>query len=465
MLRKYYSVFGPALRATDSTILVLSWLVAYVLRRDYPLAIMTNAVPEFHQYWPYSILIVLLWGATFSFFGLYDSNRLSRRSSELYRVLRAHSTALLVFVALTYLVTAYKLSRGVFVYFGAIAGISLALARVGLRTYIRNSRKKGHNLQTVLFVGTGQSASQAIRKLGEHPELGLKPIGVVGKSGAGTLFEGLPVLGDASELEQILQTHSVHKVIIALTRSEAVLLESVLNKIKDEMVDVILIPEIYDYIALGCEVESFDGLPLVNLNGSPLLGWQVLAKRVFDAAVALITLIILSPLLLLLAALVKLTSPGPVLYGQERMGLDGRTFRMLKFRSMRVDAETKSGPVWATAEDNRKTVLGAFLRKTSLDELPQFWNVLRGDMSLVGPRPERPVFVQKFRNEIPHYMLRHKVKAGITGWAQVNGWRGDTSLEKRIEFDLYYIKNWSMFFDAKILLLTLIKGFVNRNAY
>jgi exopolysaccharide biosynthesis polyprenyl glycosylphosphotransferase len=203
----------------------------------------------------------------------------------------------------------------------------------------------------------------------------------------------------------------------------------------------------------------------MRINDSPLVGMGALAKRVTDIALSGAGLILLSPLLLLIGVLVKLTSRGPVLYVQDRMGLDGRSFAMLKFRSMRVDAEAQTGAVWAQAADQRRTAFGTFLRKTSLDELPQLWNVLRGDMSLVGPRPERPVFVHRFRHEIPHYMLRHKVQAGITGWAQVNGWRGNTSLDRRIECDLFYIRNWSYVLDLKILTLTLWKGFVHRNAY
>jgi exopolysaccharide biosynthesis polyprenyl glycosylphosphotransferase len=206
-------------------------------------------------------------------------------------------------------------------------------------------------------------------------------------------------------------------------------------------------------------------MPVVRLNDSPMIGLAALAKRATDVVCSFILLLALSPLLLLIAAVVKLTSAGPILYNQERMGLDGRTFSMLKFRSMRVDAEAKTGAVWAQATDARRTRFGTFLRRTSLDELPQLWNVLRGDMSLVGPRPERPVFVRKFRSEIPHYMLRHKVKAGITGWAQVNGWRGNTSLESRIECDLFYIKNWSYVMDLKILTMTLWRGFFSKNAY
>lgn len=464
MLKKYYSVFGPALRTTDSLILAVCWVIAYFLRRDYPLAIMTNAVPPFELYWPYIILILLLWGTVFSISGLYSSNRLTRRSIEAYRVLRAHSISLLIFIALTYLVAAYKLSRGVFVYFGLMSSVLLVGTRIGLRNWVRRLRARGYNLQNVLLVGTGTSARETLKKLSTHPELGLKFVGLIGDSKKEAV-ESLPVLGSFEEISTVIEKYKIQKVIIALSRSEATALEVILKNIKDEVLDVILIPEIYDYIALGCEVEDFDGIPLVNLNDSPLMGWRAFLKRILDFAAAGLALLVLSPILLLLAALIKLTSKGPILFKQERMGLDGKTFSMLKFRSMRTDAEQTTGPVWAKQNDVRRTGFGTFLRKTSLDELPQFWNVVRGDMSLVGPRPERPVFVSKFRNEIPHYMLRHKVKAGITGWAQINGWRGDTSLEKRIEYDLYYIKNWSMIFDLKILFLTLIKGFINRNAY
>jgi Undecaprenyl-phosphate glucose phosphotransferase len=218
-------------------------------------------------------------------------------------------------------------------------------------------------------------------------------------------------------------------------------------------------------VTLGCEIEDFDGLPVVNLNDSPLDGWGSVAKRATDMVVSGFALIVLSPVLVFIALAVRLTSRGPIFFKQERMGMDGRTFPMLKFRSMKVDAEEKTGAVWARPNDDRRTPIGTLLRATSLDELPQLWNILRGDMSLVGPRPERPVFVSQFRREIPHYMLRHKVKAGLTGWAQVNGWRGDTSLSKRIECDLFYIRNWSYFFDLKIILLTFWRGFVNKNAY
>jgi Undecaprenyl-phosphate glucose phosphotransferase len=254
-------------------------------------------------------------------------------------------------------------------------------------------------------------------------------------------------------------------LLIALPQSQAELQTRLVSEFRDEAIDLQIIPDYSPFLALGAAVESFGGVPLIVLNDSPLRGYRAWLKRLMDFTLAGLGLLVLSPLLLLIAAMVRCTSRGPILYRQERMGLDGRTFGMLKFRSMKVDAEEKTGAVWAIKNDDRRTWVGSFLRSTSLDELPQLWNVLTGEMSLVGPRPERPVFVGKFRQEIPNYMLRHRVKTGITGWAQVNGWRGDTSLEKRIECDIYYIRNWSLWLDIKILFLTVFKGFVNPNAY
>lgn len=276
---------------------------------------------------------------------------------------------------------------------------------------------------------------------------------------------GKPVLGTFTQIGEWVHQHQPDQVLIALPRDQSADLDRILELLRDETVDIQLVPDLHEYVTLGCEVEDFDGLPIVNLNDTPLNGWGSYAKRLTDLGVSIVALVILSPLLLLIALFIKLTSRGPILYRQERMGLDGRTFQMLKFRSMKVNAEVGTGAVWATQGDQRRTLMGQFLRSTSLDELPQFWNVLCGEMSLVGPRPERPVFVHQFRKEIPHYMLRHKVKAGITGWAQINGWRGNTSLQRRIECDLYYIRNWSYSLDWKILFLTLWKGFIHKNAY
>ncbi len=318
----------------------------------------------------------------------------------------------------------------------------------------------------MLAIGDGLAFKALLDRLERFPELGLQVVGTVSaRDSVPPSFGSRRFLGHYSDISAVLSTIKVDEVLIALPPEQGQELDRILDLLKDETLDICVVPDLHQYVTLGCEVEDFDGLPLVRLNDSPVIGFGALAKRVTDIVASAVALVILSPLLALIALGVRLNSPGPIFYVQERMGLDGVSFRMLKFRSMRIDAEQESGAIWARANDNRRTGFGALLRKTSLDELPQLWNVLLGDMSLVGPRPERPVFVRKFRNQVPHYMLRHKVRAGITGWAQVNGWRGNTSLDRRIECDLFYIRHWSYLLDLKILTMTLWKGFVDKNAY
>jgi Undecaprenyl-phosphate glucose phosphotransferase len=263
----------------------------------------------------------------------------------------------------------------------------------------------------------------------------------------------------------VLDAHTVDHVILALAHEDYGRLAGLLDAVGDEPVTIHVVPDLLRFASLRGGIEQFEGMPFIHLRESPLYGWNRLAKRVFDFLFSATVLAVIWPVLLLLATAVKVSSRGPVFYRQERMGLDGRRFEMLKFRTMDADAEVRTGPVWARPSDQRRTGLGAFLRRLSLDELPQFWNVLRGDMSVVGPRPERPVFVERFRQTVPGYMLRHKVKSGITGWAQVNGLRGNTSLEKRIQYDIEYIERWSVWLDFKIIAMTVVRVLVDRNAY
>jgi Undecaprenyl-phosphate glucose phosphotransferase len=272
-------------------------------------------------------------------------------------------------------------------------------------------------------------------------------------------------LGGFADLRAVLDANHVDHVILALAHEDYGRLPGLLDAVGDEPVTIHVVPDLLRFASLRGGIEQFEGMPFIHLRESPLYGWSRLGKRVFDAVFSATVLVGLSPLLLLIAAAVKLGSRGPVLYRQERMGLDGRRFEMLKFRTMCADAEARTGPVWARPADQRRTRLGALLRRLSLDELPQFWNVLRGDMSVVGPRPERPVFVERFRQTVPGYMLRHKVKSGITGWAQVNGLRGNTSLEKRIQYDIEYIERWSVWLDLKIIAMTVVRVIGDRNAY
>jgi Undecaprenyl-phosphate glucose phosphotransferase len=296
-----------------------------------------------------------------------------------------------------------------------------------------------------------------------RPDVGIQVLGVVGddRNGAG----GARWLGGYKDLRAVLDAHTVDHVMLALAHEDYGRLAGLLDAVGDDPVTIHVVPDLLRFASLRGGVEQFEGMPFIHLRESSLYGWSSVAKRVFDFAFSLAALAALWPLLLLLAAAVRMSSPGPVFYRQERMGLDGQRFHMLKFRTMDADAEKRTGPVWAGPSDARRTGLGTFLRRFSLDELPQFINVVRGEMSVVGPRPERPVFVERFRQTVPGYMLRHKVKSGITGWAQVHGLRGNTSLEERIKYDIEYIERWSFWLDLRIIALTVARVLVDRNAY
>lgn len=457
MLKQYRNTLGGLFRVIDAVIIALTWALSYYLRFYFPLIEVTKGFPGFQKYMALTPLIVLLWVFVFSTTGLHGSAKILSRTNEAKLTLKSHFLALLMLIALTHIFREYEYSRGVLLYFGVIGAVGLLASRSFARHLIRALRKSGFQTKKLVIIGNGPFAETLKAKIRKYPELGV------------TLVSHLTEFQDSasgeSPFKAILKTHKPDQVLIALSRNDASKLDGILNQIKDEAIDIQICPDIHEYAALGCEVEDFDGVPIVNLNDSPLDGFGAVAKRMTDISVSLIALFLLIPVFAIVTLLVKLSSRGPVFFLQDRMGLDGRTFKMIKFRSMKMpDPSQAHVEVW-TVGDDRKTALGTFLRKSSLDEIPQFWNVLVGDMSLVGPRPERPVFVDKFKHEIPHYMLRHKVKAGITGWAQVNGWRGNTSLKSRIECDLYYIKNWSYLLDWKIMFLTLFKGFKNQNAY
>ncbi len=441
-------------RFADAGIVLLSWLLAYPIRfellADTSFLSQEPPIPEYYD----SLLpvVFVLWIACFQSFGVYRYDRVIRRSTEIYTLLRAHIATLILFTSISYFITQYRYSRAVILIFGILVFIGCWLFRVLSRKVLRELNRKGIQSTRLVAVGEGKELEFLLNQLRRYPELGLEITRVIGPEQYGIALE---------EIRKI----KPRTVLISLPGEQALVQTELVQGLKDETLDIQIVPDYSRYMALGATVQSFGDIPLVVLNESPLLGYQAWLKRGFDMLLSGCALLALSPILVVIGALVKLTSRGPMLYRQERMGLDGKTFHMLKFRSMKTDAEAKTGAVWAVQNDDRRTPIGTFIRSTSIDELPQFWNVLVGDMSLVGPRPERPVFVDKFRHEIPNYMLRHRVKTGITGWAQVNGWRGDTSLEKRIECDIYYIRNWSVWLDFKILLLTLFKGFVNPNAY
>ena len=464
MLKAHSRVFEHLTLATDVVLIALCWLLAYALR-FYVVgpALVTPEVPPLREYVLQLVPIVVVWGAAFHWFDLYRPRRLGSYVSEWADVAKASTLGVLVLIALmrfAFRDTDY--SRVVMVYFWALSIVAVSLWRGAFREALRFARRQGMNLRRAIVVGGGGPAAEVLAALRRRPDIGVRVLGVVGDKHDEA---GASWLGGFEDLRAILDREQVDLVLIALPNAEYGRLAAVLTDIGDDPIAIHLVPDVYSLVSMRGGIEEFEGVPVIHLRESPFYGWNRVLKRALDVVVGGLAVVVLAPVLLLVTLAVKLTSRGPALLRQERMGLDGRRFSMLKFRTMRVDAEAETGPVWATRGDDRVTPLGRFLRRFSLDELPQLLNVLRGDMSLVGPRPERPVFVETFRQRIPGYMLRHKVKAGMTGWAQINGWRGDTSLEKRIEYDLYYIERWSLTFDLKILVKTLWRALVDKNAY
>jgi Undecaprenyl-phosphate glucose phosphotransferase len=378
----------------------------------------------------------------------------------------------LALIAFTYFYEEYRYSRITLVMFAALNPFFIIATRSTIRKLLRIYRKNRATRQ-ILVIGSGEVG---LRALGFRNDSEVDVSAIYGLISVGDAKESDPTRLEAqrqqiaifqipSSWPDFFTNHPIQCVIFALPASAYSYLESYVPIISEQVADVRVVPDILKYAKLGAGIELIEGTPVVRIHASPLEGYGGILKRVFDLVASGIGIVLLSPLLLAIALLVKLSSRGPIFYRQERMGLDGQVFHCLKFRSMPIDAEKGSGPVWAKSGEDRATPIGKFIRKFSIDELPQLFNVLKGEMSLVGPRPERPVFVHQFRKLVPGYMLRHKAKAGITGWAQVNGWRGNTSIEKRIECDLYYIQNWSLWLDIKILLMTVNEVLFSRNAY
>jgi Undecaprenyl-phosphate glucose phosphotransferase len=463
MLKAHSRLLEQVMLGGDLVIVAGCWLAAYWLR-FYGIGPLQNDVPPLGDYLLMLLPILAVWGVCFRAFGLYRPRRIGSHLSEAGDVAQASTMGVLVLIAvMTFFFRSYEYSRVAIVYFWLLSIGVTWFSRAAFREALRFARRRGYNLRYAVVVGDGELAALVVERMQGRPDVGIQVLGVIGDDKDRPA--GARRLGGYADLRSVLDAHTVDHVVLALAHEDYGRLGGLLDAVGDEPVTIHVVPDLLRFASLRGGVEQFEGMPFIHLRESPLYGWNRLVKRVFDATFSLGVLALLWPLLLLIAGAVKLTSSGPVLYRQERMGLDGRRFAMLKFRTMPPDAEAASGPVWARPADARRTRLGAFLRRFSLDELPQFLNVVRGDMSVVGPRPERPVFVERFRATVPGYMLRHKVKSGITGWAQVNGLRGNTSLEKRIQYDIDYIERWSLWLDLKIIGLTVVRVLVDRNAY
>jgi len=440
------------------------------------LAPVTKGVPPFSQYVTLMPFIGLLVPAAFQLQGLYRLRRGRTRVDDFFAVLVGSILAVLLGVAGTlYFQTYYvadvlkdqgylEVSQLVWVLFLIFTVVLTFTARETARTFLRARWRSGKSLRRVLIAGAGDLGRTVADRLLEHREYGFTIVGFIddaASAGDAIGYRGLPLIGQLSDVATVCDDEGVDEIYVALPLDEHVGMLGVVEFASRECIEVHVVPDLLQFIALKARLEDLDGLPIISIHDVPLRGINSVLKRLVDIAISLLVIIGSAPFTLLVAFLIKRSSPGPVFYSQERMSLDGQPFKVYKFRSMPIDAEDASGPIWARNDDPRATAIGRWLRRTDVDELPQFWNVLKGDMSIVGPRPERPFFVEQFKHRIPQYMLRHKVKAGITGWAQVNGWRGNTSLEKRIEFDLYYIENWSLSLDFKIMWLTVLKGVIH----
>ena len=413
-------------------------------------------------------MYLILYGA----FHLYVPKRIQGRRSEFANICKANTIGLMIFTFVlfggrSFIPHMNYFSARMLLGFFACNIVLLEAERMGIRVFLRSLRTNGYNQKHVLLIGYSRAAEGFIDRVSVNPEWGYHVQGILDDHRpAGFAYKKVQVLGPTNHLEDFLASNTLDEIAITLSIKEYSNLEQIVAACEKSGVHTKFIPDYNNIIPTIPYMEDLQGLPVIHIRHVPLTGvFNATMKRIVDLAGALFGLIVFSPLMLVTALLIKITSPGPVLFSQERIGLHNRPFKMYKFRSMEVQDPGRERSQWTTPHDPRVTPVGRFIRKTSIDEMPQFFNVLIGDMSLVGPRPERPLFVEKFKEEIPRYMIKHQVRPGLTGWAQVNGYRGDTSITKRIEHDLYYIENWSLGFDFKIMFLTVFKGFINKNAY
>jgi len=479
MVKRYNRLLVAFYVVTDALLAMWAFVLAYGVRFESGLVPVPKGYPPIDQYLHVLPFVAVLTPLAFQIQGVYRLRRGRSRVDDFFAVLIGSILSVVLGVVTTLYVQAYfasdaarstgayQVSQLVWALFLGFTVIFTYGSRETVRELLERRWRAGIGLKRVLIAGAGDLGRLVADRILQHRELGYQVAGFVDDRAGGDHigYRGLPLLGTLAEMGEIAQRERIDHLYVALALDEHSKLLDLMEAANRECIDVKVVPDLLQFIALRARLEDLDGLPVINVNDVPLQGFNSLVKRGIDVAISAPALLLLVLPLALIAALVRLTSRGPIFYRQERMGLDGKSFTIVKFRSMTDHAERDTGPVWTQRNDPRVTAFGRFLRRSNIDELPQLWNVLRGDMSIVGPRPERPHFVEQFKHRIPQYMLRHKVKAGLTGWAQVNGWRGNTALEKRIEYDLYYIENWSVSLDLKIMWLTLTKSFFHKHAY
>lgn len=469
MIKDNQKVFNRMHVVMDAIITALSYALSYVLK-FYVLDAGTTGVGVLPLKDYFVMLIFLVPAYVFLYYScnVYGSKRTGKRRREIGAIVQANTIGIGIYIVVLYLfVREIHYSRSMMAIFYVLNIVITTFSRIVLRKVLRSIRSRGYNLKHVLVVGYSRAAESYIDRLQWNPQWGYVVCGVLDNTvPVGTLYKGVKVLGSIDSLPSTIQANKLDEIAIALSLKDYDHLEEIVGICEKSGVHTKFIPDYNSLIPSRPYTEDLMGLPVINIRYVPLSNTgNMVIKRAVDVVGSLFGIIITSPILLVIAILIKCTSPGSIIFKQERIGMQGVPFYMYKFRSMKQQTEADEKKGWTVKNDPRVTPIGKFIRKTSLDELPQLFNILKGDMSLVGPRPERPQFVDEFKEEIPRYMIKHQVKPGLTGWAQVNGYRGDTSIKKRIEFDLYYIENWTFGFDIKIIFLTFFTGFINKNAY
>lgn len=467
MIKENQKHFNRLQVVIDAFVIALSYFLAWVIKFYVPFLNDNVGRLPFRVYMSALLFIVPGYLILNYAFNMYTPKRMRGRRLELSNIIKANTIGMFLFVGVLYLVKQIDFSRHVIFIFYVVNIFLETLSRNLIRLGLRQMRSKGYNQKHVLLVGYSRAAEEYIDRILANPQWGYKVRGILDDHiEAGTEYKGIKVLGRIANLMVILPQNHLDEIAITLGLNEYYRLEQIVALCEKSGVHTKFIPDYNRIIPTKPYTEDILGLPVINIRYVPLSNtFNALIKRIMDLGGALAAIVLFSPVMLFSVIMIKLTSPGPLIYKQERVGLHNRNFMMYKFRSMDVQPPEEEKKAWTVKDDPRVTNFGKFMRKTSIDELPQLFNVLRGEMSLVGPRPERPFFVEKFREEIPRYMIKHQVRPGLTGWAQVNGYRGNTSIRKRIEYDLYYIENWTIGLDIKILFLTVFKGFVNKNAY
>lgn len=475
MIKDNQKMFNRVHVLIDALIVVISYLLTFYLRFDSPITerwtfihVATGIVHlPFLTYAKPLIFTTPLYVLLYYTLHLYTPKRGKRRWDEILNIILANTLGISFFFSYFYMIHQSHISRKFLGFFYVLNIILTVAYRMLIANGLRMARRKGYNLKHVILVGYSHAAEAYIDRVFVNPQWGYYIHGILDDNiEIGTMYKKVPVIGTITHLESFLSKMSLDEIAITISVKEYEKLEHIVSVCEKTGVHTKFIPDYYSFIPTTPYTEDLFGLPVINIRNVPLSNtYNRLIKRLVDIFGSIVALIIFAIPMLIVAFIIKLTSPGPVLFSQVRIGRHNKEFKMYKFRSMEIQQEKEEKKAWTTFHDPRVTGIGKFIRKTSIDELPQLFNVLKGDMSLVGPRPERPFFVEKFKEEIPRYMIKHQVSPGMTGWAQINGYRGDTSIRKRIDHDLYYIENWSLGLDFKILFLTVFRGFINKNAY